>query len=217
MESVDPKIYIEIIKVIPDLLWVVLALVVFIYSYRLIKIKLLPNVTNISAFGVKINMLKDSIDSIYDIAKKDKMWNVPISESDKDIVLKRTNRNLHLFKNLSILWFDDRPDTLKNEIKMFRQLGGRIEVTTTLEKAISMLKTNNFDLMISDIDRNNGEEDGVSTLKQLYKNKTYVPTIFYIGDVNEELGIPPHAFGLTNRPDELLHLVIDILERKNTG
>jgi len=216
MGTIDQKVYIEIIKIIPDLLWVLLALVIFIYSYRLIKKTLLPNVTNISAFGIKINMLKESIDSIYDIAKKDKMWDVSISELDKNIVLKRTNRNLNLFKNLSILWFDDRPDTLKNEIKMFRQLGGKIEITTTLEKTISMLKTNNFDLMISDIDRNNGEEDGVSTLKQLYKNKTYVPTIFYIGDVNEELGIPPHAFGLTNRPDELLHLVIDILERKNS-
>jgi len=216
MGTIDQKVYIEIIKIIPDLLWVLLALVIFIYSYRLIKKTLLPNVTNISAFGIKINMLKESIDSIYDIAKKDKMWDVSISELDKNIVLKRTNRNLNLFKNLSILWFDDRPDTLKNEIKMFRQLGGRIEVTTTLEKTISMLKTNNFDLMISDIDRNNGEEDGVSTLKQLYKNKTYVPTIFYIGDVNEELGIPPHAFGLTNRPDELLHLVIDVLERKDS-
>jgi len=216
MGTIDQKVYIEIIKIIPDLLWVLLALVIFIYSYRLIKKTLLPNVTNISAFGIKINMLKESIDSIYDIAQKDKMWDVSISELDKDIVLKRTNRNLNLFKNLSILWFDDRPDTLKNEIKMFRQLGGKIEITTTLEKTISMLKTNNFDLMISDIDRSNGEEDGVSTLKQLYKNKTYVPTIFYIGDVNEELGIPPHAFGLTNRPDELLHLVIDILERKNS-
>ncbi len=216
MGTIDQKVYIEIIKIIPDLLWVLLALVIFIYSYRLIKKTLLPNVTNISAFGIKINMLKESIDSIYDIAKKDKMWDVSISELDKDIVLKRTNRNLNLFKNLSILWFDDRPDTLKNEIKMFRQLGGKIEITTTLEKTISMLKTSNFDLMISDIDRSNGEEDGVSTLKKLYKNKTYLPTIFYIGDVNEELGIPPHAFGLTNRPDELLHLVIDILERKNS-
>jgi len=216
MGTIDQKVYIEIIKIIPDLLWVLLALVIFIYSYRLIKKTLLPNVTNISAFGIKINMLKESIDSIYDIAKKDKMWDVSISELDKNIVLKRTNRNLNLFKNLSILWFDDRPDTLKNEIKMFRQLGGKIEITTTFEKTISMLKTNNFDLMISDIDRKNGEEDGVSTLKKLYKNKTYLPTIFYIGDVNEELGIPPHAFGLTNRPDELLHLVIDILERKNS-
>jgi len=216
MGTIDQKVYIEIIKIIPDLLWVLLALVIFIYSYRLIKKTLLPNVTNISAFGIKINMLKESIDSIYDIAQKDKMWDVSISELDKDIVLKRTNRNLNLFKNLSILWFDDRPDTLKNEIKMFRQLGGKIEITTTLEKTISMLKTSNFDLMISDIDRSNGEEDGVSTLKKLYKNKTYLPTIFYIGDVNEELGIPPHAFGLTNRPDELLHLVIDILERKNS-
>jgi hypothetical protein len=27
-------------------------------------------------------------------------------------------------------------------------------------------------------------------------------------------GTPPGAFGITNRPDELIHLVLDVLERE---
>ena len=40
------------------------------------------------------------------------------------------------------------------------------------------------------------------------------PVIFYIGIFDPKLGIPGGAFGITNRPDELLHLVLDALERK---
>jgi hypothetical protein len=38
--------------------------------------------------------------------------------------------------------------------------------------------------------------------------------IFYVSVINQDKPLPPGAFGLTNRPDELLHLVIDALERR---
>ena len=37
--------------------------------------------------------------------------------------------------------------------------------------------------------------------------------VFYVSVVYQDKPLPPGAFGLTNRPDELLHLVIDALER----
>jgi hypothetical protein len=37
--------------------------------------------------------------------------------------------------------------------------------------------------------------------------------IFYLWDYKPELGTPAGAFGITKRPDKLLHLVIDALAR----
>ena len=37
--------------------------------------------------------------------------------------------------------------------------------------------------------------------------------IFYVGSLDKEKGTPPGAFGITNRPDELTHCVLDVLER----
>ncbi|MGH6902322.1 MAG: hypothetical protein ACREIR_06235 [Geminicoccaceae bacterium] len=37
---------------------------------------------------------------------------------------------------------------------------------------------------------------------------------FYVSVINQDKPLPPDPFGLTNRPDELLHLVIDALERR---
>ena len=44
------------------------------------------------------------------------------------------------------------------------------------------------------------------------ENKT-TPVIFYVGVFEPERGVPGQAFGITNRPDELLHLTLDALER----
>jgi len=41
-----------------------------------------------------------------------------------------------------------------------------------------------------------------------------MPVVFYVGAFNRTEGIPPGAFAITNRPDELLHSVFDILERR---
>jgi hypothetical protein len=40
-----------------------------------------------------------------------------------------------------------------------------------------------------------------------------IPPIFYMGLFEPDKGIPPRAFGATNRPDEFLHLTQDALER----
>jgi hypothetical protein len=39
------------------------------------------------------------------------------------------------------------------------------------------------------------------------------PVIFYVGRPEPGAGVPAGAFGLTNRPDQLLQLVIDALSR----
>jgi hypothetical protein len=38
-----------------------------------------------------------------------------------------------------------------------------------------------------------------------------LPIIFYIGRYDPTAGTPAGAFGITNRPDQLIHLAIDAL------
>lgn len=42
------------------------------------------------------------------------------------------------------------------------------------------------------------------------------PIIYYVGSADPSRPVPVGAFGLTARPDELLHLVMDALERRAT-
>ena len=55
---------------------------------------------------------------------------------------------------------------------------------------------------------------GLTFLKQLRKTDAATPVIFYIGVLEPKKGVPPQAFGITNRPDGLLHLTLDAIERR---
>lgn len=50
-------------------------------------------------------------------------------------------------------------------------------------------------------------------LENFQRQKIDCPVVFYVGEVDPKKGTPVYAFGLTNRPDELVHLILDILER----
>ena len=71
-----------------------------------------------------------------------------------------------------------------------------------------------YDLILSDIARPTGEPTGLDFLEQYRGHGWSPPLIFYISVVDEDQPVPLGAFGLTNRPDELVHLVIDALERQ---
>ena len=40
------------------------------------------------------------------------------------------------------------------------------------------------------------------------------PTILMVGQHKPERGVPPYAVGVTNRVDELLNLIFDVVERR---
>ena len=207
------KLLIEIIQIIPDILWIVLAFVALNYLYKLLNKHVLPYMKSLSVYGVEIELLR-TINSIIEIAEKHKEWKVDVSKKEKTNVINRVQKNYHLFHDTSILWFDDRPNTLSNEIRMFQQFGVKIDMISSLSDAISKLKTEKYTIIISDIKRESSEESGINTLKKIIDKGYTIPTIFYVGRLKSK-GTPPHAFGITNKPNELLHLVIDILERTN--
>jgi hypothetical protein len=63
------------------------------------------------------------------------------------------------------------------------------------------------------MERDNDSTAGLTFLQKFRKIDKTTPVIFYVGVFDPGKGVPPEAFGITNRPDELLHLTIDALER----
>jgi len=61
--------------------------------------------------------------------------------------------------------------------------------------------------------RDGDNQAGLKFLQDYAKHKKRVPVIFYIGHPDPTKPVPLHAFGITHRPDELLHLILDVLER----
>jgi CheY-like chemotaxis protein len=126
-----------------------------------------------------------------------------------------------VFEGAEILWVDDRPSNNRNEARMLRSFGALITFAATTEEALRALRASTdqhqpFDLIVSDIGRDLPAPDptaGLTMLPRLREAGFQQPVIFYVGHVDPGAGAPAGAFGLTNRPDQLLQLTIDALSR----
>ncbi len=211
------KEILKIIEVIPSILWILFVVIIFALFYKRIRDEILPNLSNFKAMGVEFSFVKSSIDAAIEFGEKSQKWQISVPEKDKEAALKRAQRNHSILNNARILWVDDYPENNRNERRMFRQLRTNIDTATNTNDALQMLKIDIYDLVISDIARDDeADPNGLEFLKSLRKNNNKTPVIFYVGTLEPGRDKPELALGITNRPDELLHLTIDALERKSS-
>jgi CheY-like chemotaxis protein len=208
------KLAVELIKIAPSFLWFLLAVILTIIFYRPIRNELLPNLRGFKAMGIEFSFVQQSITTAIELAEKSEQWPVSIADEDIANVLNRVKKHLSVFKDSKILWIDDIPENNRNEERMFLKLQANVEFVTGTEDALKGLKRKAYDLVISDMSRGNEATAGLKFLEEYSKSPKAVPVIFYVGFFDPEKGVPPKAFGITNRPDELLHLTLDALERK---
>ncbi len=211
---------VEFIRILPDLLWFFGVTLVVCLFYRPIRDNLLPNLTMFKAMGVEFNFVRSSISSAFTLADKSPEWEVRISEEEKEQAVRRARSRLHVFRKKYMLWIDDCPENNINERRMFHALGINIDTARTTEEALRILAIAPYDVIISDMKRDNDSRAGQKFLQRLREKEDTVleknrntPVIIYLGSFSPDRGTPPHAFGITNRPDTLLHLVTDALER----
>ena len=207
-------IEIELIRLIPTALWFLLVAVLLFLFHRPIREDLLPSLTGLKAMGVEFSFVKDSIDAALELAEKSPQWKIEVSPRDRELALNRAKQHLKIFRDAQILWVDDHPENNLNERRMFRQLRAEIDIAKSTEEALEILKKGCYDIIISDMARGGQAKAGLEFLQQLRKENKISRVIFYIGVFEPEKGVPEQAFGITNRPDELLHLALDALERK---
>ena len=84
----------------------------------------------------------------------------------------------------------------------------------TTQDALKYLVGERFDIIISDVFRGESQATGLLDLPKLREASPMTPVVFYVGSVDTSRGNPPKSFGITDDPEELLHLLLDIMERK---
>lgn len=117
-----------------------------------------------------------------------------------------------------ILWIDDRPEGIASVVETIRHLGAHITVVESTEEAVEFLASteavaaSGIQVVVSDIARAGRADEGTRAIPRLREVAPHAEIIFYIADLDTERGIPDGARGITNRTDELLHLILDVLE-----
>jgi CheY-like chemotaxis protein len=131
-------------------------------------------------------------------------------------VLKRAQRVASVLKGAQLLWVDNNPENNLYEREMLRALGISVALARSTSEGLAMLARTKYDVVISDMERDGIPDEGLRFLTEMRTRGLFRRTIFYIGVVDWERGTPPYAFGITNRPDDLLHYVLDVLERERS-
>ena len=128
-------------------------------------------------------------------------------------LLRRAQRAEPVLRKARILWVDDHPEWTQLERQFLEAFGIRIVTVETTRSALACIHGGPFDLIVSDIARGNNALEGVQALPLLRRAAPEAPVIFYVADLRAG-GPPATSFGITNKPGELLHLCMDVLERQ---
>jgi CheY-like chemotaxis protein len=107
-----------------------------------------------------------------------------------------------------VLWVDDRPDGNRDETRALHALGLQVVTASSNAQAADLLRTQRFELIISDIRRGEPEPPlaGLELPAVLRRVRADVPAvIYYVSEVEKpytEEGQP-----VVSRPEQLLSLV----------
>ncbi len=115
-----------------------------------------------------------------------------------------------------ILWVDDNPESNRYEIMLFTSLGAEVVTSTSTGEAVELLRAESWDLVLSDMSRDGRGDEGLRLLEWIRSQAVQVPLVFYVMARETDRDRPLGSFGITNQPDELIHLVFDVLERRRS-
>lgn len=214
---------IEVIKVIPSLLLTLFGIYLFLYYRKYLntfikymldffyKSKIKSIKIGDTSFEFEINEFIYSKHN-YEQDNLNKRLNIFNSYS----IIKRAEFVIKNNVKINALWIDDNKLEIM-PLNILTQLGINIEYVDSSEKALIKLQSNNkYDLILSDINRNNNYNEGTEFLIRLVEcEDIIIPTIFYTSYMTWRYNkrTPLYAFGIAYEPYELLLLCLDVLER----
>jgi CheY-like chemotaxis protein len=135
-------------------------------------------------------------------------------------IAKTVNRlaevNVKKLSEIKVLWVDDFPQNNVYERRSLEALGIRFALSTSTEDALDKLKSNEYDVIISDMGRGENKQAGFDLLKETKKISTTPFIIYSLGVTTEKIRKAKEkgAFGETSSPRELFQLVIDAIQKR---
>ena len=201
------EVMVELIKVAPTLLWVLFVAFLLAIFYKSIRHELIPRLSGFKAFGVEATFIKEQLT---EAARGEP----EVTEEALNQVTRRAQRLSDIIKDAQLLLVNDVPEEMIYVRKILRSLGTFVDIARTTDQALSMMEETKYDVVLSDMRRDGVSDEGLHFLNETIARKLHRPTIFTVGRFEPSRGVPGYAFGITNRIDESLNLVFDVLERE---
>jgi CheY-like chemotaxis protein len=210
----------KILAALPPIIWAALA-GYLLYLLRTTIPATLGRLGSVEAFGVKLSISGQAMNAAIELARKEIGEPIEVPRQDRERALERAYLERARLEGAEILWVDDKPSNNRNEARMLSAYGALITFACTTDEALGALdrateQSLPFHLILSDINRAPPESErdaGLRMIPRLREQKVSLPVILYVARLNTKAGVPGGVFGITNRPDQLLQLVLDALAR----
>ncbi len=138
----------------------------------------------------------------------------PLTGEVKDVLFERLSDIKEKKIEFPTLWIDNFSDNITYEISILEAIGLKFDLATSSGQALELIQANNYQLLLSDIKRGTNYSEGFDFHKALLQKGIDIPLIFYTSSVDRSKGVPPYAFGIADLPNNLFHLVMDVIQRK---
>lgn len=162
---------------------------------------------------------------IQQFMEKHKNEGIFFSVPDEDALSKKFLANLMLYfdsiihgpevkKSVgkkAVLWVDDRPENNVFERNALEQYGIEFTLALSTQQALNCMKHDKFSLVISDMARKEGSQEGYALLESVRKIDEKIPYIIFSSADKEECieeTLNRGGQGYTNNSNELIDLVI---------
>ena len=187
----------------PHLIWAALAIILLLAIGPSRLRDALFKASKIGIAGLEVEFR-----SAIEAAANARNLSLPPQLSDR--LARRLERLQQSILGKRVLWIDDNPKGNSIEIGILNSLGAIIDIAESNLEAEWRLGSAVYDFVLSDMSRGGDVQAGEKFLSKIADAILSPRVIFYVGNMR---GVPKDAFGLTNRPDDLFHLICDAVER----
>lgn len=218
-----------LINAIVAVLWVGLAFIAVLILRNVLRARGGPlTKLGVGPSGVTMEFAEVKLDEA--VSKSSPQDQQAVGQAAKRSVLDRLQRNSELLSRARILWTDDHPEYNAAIVELLRRFGTVVETPRSNADGLALLRASRYDVAISDVSRDNEGPDsdlkGLEFAEQVFSGwgmrvllftARFNPATVPNKSDQERLAlvrlVQRCVFGITNRTDEALHLILDILER----
>lgn len=202
------SVVVELIGLGPSLIWAGAVVTVVLLFRSAIRDQIVPRLSRISAFGVEVEVaVRHGIDRA--------ATDVPAgTDTHRMRTARRAARLSGVLRGARILLVNDVPSQMDAIVAILAALHIEVDVAGSTSAALDRVARARYDAVLSDMVRGTDQTAGTGLIGAL-RERGYpdVPVLLMVTDFRPERGVPAHAFGITNRVDEILNLLFDALER----
>ena len=216
---------------VASIMWVLLAFVV-VLILRPAILKRIPYLSKLAmgSSGLSMEFAGTKLDEA--MASSPQTSAAPqFGEVARRGILDRIERNADLLHGARLLWVDDHPGNNTSIAELLQSFGTRVDTPKDNVSALALLDGASYDVIVTDVARDNEGQGsnlkGLHLAENVFNNfgqqvvlftARFDPATFPGATVDERLHmcevVSRTVFGRTNRYDEVLHLILDTLERR---